>query len=69
MDRVVTGISGMNGVLRMRDLPTFARLLVSHQAFDFFEKMNRVVARTSGLILNSSNELEGPVIDNIAPYF
>ena len=59
----------MKGVLRMRDLPCFARLPVSHRTFDFFENMNRIMTQTSGLILNSSNELEGPVVDHIAPHF
>ena len=69
MDRVVNGIPGVEGVLRVRDLPNYARLPVSHRVFEFFENMNRAMTQTSAVILNCSDELEGPVVNHIAPHF
>ncbi|KAL3651628.1 hypothetical protein CASFOL_004630 [Castilleja foliolosa] len=66
LDLIVTSVPGMEGYLRRRDLPAFGR--VSDVNDIGFQTIIREIRRTplsKGLILNSFEDLEGPILDQI----
>nr|AZB52814.1 7-deoxyloganetic acid glucosyltransferase 1 [Centranthera grandiflora] len=66
LDLTVTSIPGMEGFLRLRDLPAFSRVAdVNDPGFQTIIRETRGTALSSGLILNSFEDLEGPIMDQI----
>ncbi|CAA0809458.1 UDP-glycosyltransferase 85A3 [Striga hermonthica] len=66
LDLIVTSIPGMEGFLRRRDLPGFSRVAdVNDTGFQTIIRETRGTALSSGLILNSFEDLEGPIMDQI----
>ncbi|KAL1535728.1 7-deoxyloganetic acid glucosyltransferase [Salvia divinorum] len=66
MDLMVTSIPGMEKVLRRRDLPAFYRVEDVNDAI--LQSINAQIQRTRqaiGLILNTFEDLEGPILDQI----
>ncbi|CAN0926454.1 7-deoxyloganetic acid glucosyl transferase [Linum grandiflorum] len=66
MDELITSIPGLEGVLRFRDLPSMCRPGPSNQVLQFFINETESMRRASGLILNSFDELEGPIISKLS---
>ncbi|KDO61155.1 hypothetical protein CISIN_1g037374mg [Citrus sinensis] len=62
MDRLITNVTGMEGFLRCRDLPSFCRV---NNPMDLqlllFARETRLSVRAGGLILNTFEDLEGPI--------
>ncbi|KAK9282879.1 hypothetical protein L1049_011104 [Liquidambar formosana] len=66
MDQLVTSVAGMEGFLRRRDLPGFCRVDdVSDQGFDVVMTETQKTSRADALILNTFEELEGPILSHI----
>ncbi|KAK6156167.1 hypothetical protein DH2020_010415 [Rehmannia glutinosa] len=66
LDLIVTSVPGMEGYLRRRDLPAFGRVNdVNDPGFQTIIRETRRTALSSGLILNSFEDLEGPILDQI----
>jgi hypothetical protein len=67
MDRLISSVPGMETFLRCRDLPSFCR--VSNPAessyLQLIVKETRESPRARALILNTFEELEGPVLSHI----
>ncbi|KAF1861575.1 hypothetical protein Lal_00025949 [Lupinus albus] len=72
MDRIITGIPGMETLIRCRDLPSFCR---ENDHFKPLIPLKSVVSQTheslraSALILNTFEDLEGPVLSQISLQF
>ncbi|KAL7146885.1 hypothetical protein ABFS83_06G072300 [Erythranthe nasuta] len=65
-DLPVTSVPGMEGYLRRRDLPAFCRVNdVNDPVFQTIITESKRTARSNGLILNSFEDLEGPILDQI----
>ncbi|KAH9766769.1 hypothetical protein WN944_017900 [Citrus x changshan-huyou] len=66
MDRLITTVPGMEGFLRCRDLPSFCRV---NDPMDpqllLFARETRLSAHADGLILNTFEDLEGPILSQI----
>ena len=62
LDKLVTGVSGMESFLRFRDLPGFCR---DRQLTQWMAKLSHTIARGQGLIINTFEELEGPILAHI----
>lgn len=63
---MVTSVPGMDGYLRRRDLPAFGRVDNANDAgLQTILTETRRTALSSGLILNSFEDLEGPIMDQI----
>ncbi|KAF3947250.1 hypothetical protein CMV_026589 [Castanea mollissima] len=66
MDRLITSVSGMGTFLRLRDLPSVCRANnledpnLQHNAY-----ANRQSVQAHGLILNTFEDLEGPILSHI----
>ncbi|KAL8552059.1 hypothetical protein ACS0TY_000937 [Phlomoides rotata] len=66
LDLPVTSVPGMEGYLRRRDLPAFCRVSdVNDAQFQTIIRETRRSALSTGLILNSFEDLEGPILDQI----
>ncbi|KAL8102889.1 hypothetical protein AgCh_027423 [Apium graveolens] len=66
LDKPIKSVPGMENFLRGRDLPDFCRSdTISNPRIQLFKNENQENARAQGLILNSFDDLEGPVLDNI----
>ncbi|KAL3647336.1 hypothetical protein CASFOL_008304 [Castilleja foliolosa] len=66
LDLIVTSVPGMEGYLRRRDLPAFSRVSdVNDPGFQTIIRETRRTALSKGLILNSFEDLEGPIMDQI----
>lgn len=66
MEHEVNGVDGLEGRLRRKDLPEFCVLKDVHSAvFQFILNEFLAVTRSSGVILNTINELEAPCITPI----
>ena len=67
MDRLIKGVPGMEQFLRCRDLPSFYR--ASDIATDKYLRMvirqTHQSTRAKGLILNSFEDLEGPIMSHV----
>ncbi|CAH9133433.1 unnamed protein product [Cuscuta epithymum] len=71
LDRLVAGVPGMEGLLRVRDLPHFFRAKSDPWAEKNSELVKaeiHFVPKSHGLILNSFEELDGPIVSNIRSY-
>ena len=66
MDRLVTSVPGMETFLRCRDLPNFCRVnnLVDPN-LQLFKNETRQSPRAHALILNTFEDLEGPILSHI----
>ncbi|CAA0826209.1 UDP-glycosyltransferase 85A1 [Striga hermonthica] len=70
MDFSVTSVPGMEGILRRRDLPAFCRVEeVNDPALNTMTLETKRTTESSGLILNTFEDLEGPVLDQIRKCF
>nr|XP_010923184.1 7-deoxyloganetic acid glucosyltransferase [Elaeis guineensis] len=67
LDETIRGVPGMEGFLRRRDLPSFCRNAksTSDRPLLFVTNANANVRRGRGLILNTFESLEGPVLSHI----
>nr|QZJ84680.1 UDP-glycosyltransferase 9 [Andrographis paniculata] len=66
LDFPVTSVPGMEGYLRRRDLPAFCRVSdVNDAGFNTIITETRRTALSDGLILNTFEDLEGPILDQI----
>ncbi|XP_058181841.1 7-deoxyloganetic acid glucosyl transferase-like [Rhododendron vialii] len=66
MDLQVKSVPGMEGFLRRRDLPGFCRVdEVSDPRFQVIKNETRQTPRAQAVILNSFEDLEGPVLSHI----
>ncbi|XP_059628057.1 7-deoxyloganetic acid glucosyl transferase-like [Cornus florida] len=66
MDLPVKSIPGMEGFLRRRDLPAFCRVdEVDDPGFQTISIETRRTTRARALILNSFEDLEGPILNEI----
>ncbi|KAK2999821.1 hypothetical protein RJ639_023555 [Escallonia herrerae] len=62
----ITSVPGMEGFLRRRDLPTFCRCGdLSDPSIQLFKTEIQELPRAHGLILNTMEHLEGPVLSHI----
>ncbi|KAK1377972.1 Glycosyltransferase [Heracleum sosnowskyi] len=66
LDAPIKSVPAMEKFLRRRDLPNFCRsdTLLS-PSIELFKNEKQENARAQGLILNTFDDLEGPVLDNI----
>ncbi|XP_060202147.1 7-deoxyloganetic acid glucosyltransferase-like [Lycium barbarum] len=62
IDRLVTCITELEKVLRRRDLPSICRCEVDPSILKFFLEQTSKMRRASGLILNTFEDLEAPII-------
>ena len=66
MDRLITSVPGMETFLRLRDLPSICRTNnledpnLRHSAYS-----NRQFVQAHGLIFNTFEDLEGPILSHI----
>ncbi|KAI3799900.1 hypothetical protein L1987_35205 [Smallanthus sonchifolius] len=59
MDRLVTGVTGLEKYLQLRDLPSFCRASdLSDRAFQVITSETQETHRANGLILNTFEDLE-----------
>ncbi|PKI46624.1 7-deoxyloganetic acid glucosyl transferase-like [Punica granatum] len=66
MDRLITSAPGMEGLLRCRDLPSLCRVTdLSDPFLQFVTIQTGQSTRARGLILNTFEALEEPVLDQI----
>lgn len=66
MDLPVTSVPGMEGILRRRDLPVFFRVDdVNDTILKTIKTETRKTTKARALILNTFEDLEGPVLDQI----
>ncbi|CAL0331552.1 unnamed protein product [Lupinus luteus] len=72
MDRIITGIPGMENMIRCRDLPSFCRendLMKPIIPLESLVSQTHESLRASALILNTFEDLEGPVLSHISLQF
>ncbi|KAF8397373.1 hypothetical protein HHK36_016286 [Tetracentron sinense] len=70
MDRPINSVPGMETLLRRRDLPSICRLKdLENPVLQFFVNETFNIARASGLILNTFDDLEAPILSHIGPHF
>lgn len=66
MDELVHGVPAMEGILRFRDLPSFCRASdVRDPILQSIARESRQCTRAQGHILNTFEELEGPILSRI----
>ncbi|XP_042016646.1 7-deoxyloganetic acid glucosyl transferase-like [Salvia splendens] len=66
MDLMVTSVPGMEKLLRRRDIPAFCRVEdVNDPGFQSIKTETKKTAQATALILNTFEDLEGPVLDQI----
>ncbi|XAR66223.1 7-deoxyloganetic acid glucosyltransferase [Bertholletia excelsa] len=66
LDGLITIVPGMEGVLRRRDLPSFCRSgKPTDPNIQLYLAESKITLQTDGLILNSFEDLEGPVLAHI----
>ncbi|KAM7479165.1 hypothetical protein LguiA_027378 [Lonicera macranthoides] len=66
MDLLVTSVPGMDGFLRRRDLPSFCRVNdINEPKLQILKSESRKTPRAQAAIVNSFEDLEGPVISHI----
>ncbi|EPS60746.1 hypothetical protein M569_14056, partial [Genlisea aurea] len=66
LDLPVTSIPGMEAILRRRDLPSFLRVTDPNDSvLQIMAAETRKTALSAGLILNTFEDLEGPIMDEI----
>ena len=70
LDRLVTSLPPMEGFLRRRDLPSVFRANnVDDPSIQFVLRDHAHTPRTQGLILNTFEDLEGPVLSQIRNHY
>ncbi|XVF08195.1 hypothetical protein REPUB_Repub06bG0205300 [Reevesia pubescens] len=70
MDKLVTCIPGLENVLRHRDLPGICRVETADEPIlEFYISQTSAVKRAFGLILNTFDELERPMISKLSSMF
>ncbi|CAI0555253.1 unnamed protein product [Linum tenue] len=69
MDVPITSIPGLEGILRRRDLPSICRHGTPPSILNFFLRETESMRRASGLILNTFDGLEGPMISRLSTIF
>ncbi|XP_061356640.1 7-deoxyloganetic acid glucosyltransferase-like [Gastrolobium bilobum] len=70
MDRIITSTPGMENLLRCRDLPSFCRpKKKGHIHLDSMVFQTQQSLRANALILNTFEDLEGPVLSQIRLHF
>ncbi|CAI0555141.1 unnamed protein product [Linum tenue] len=69
MDQPITSIPGLEGILRRRDLPSICRHGTPPPILNFFLRETESMRRASGLILNTFDGLEGPLISRLSTIF
>ncbi|XP_052478886.1 7-deoxyloganetic acid glucosyltransferase isoform X8 [Gossypium raimondii] len=66
MDRLITTVPGMETYLRCRDLPTYCRKLdFEDSIMKLVVKQTRKSLQADALILNTAEELDGPILSQI----
>ncbi|XP_017239137.1 7-deoxyloganetic acid glucosyltransferase-like [Daucus carota subsp. sativus] len=66
-DRKVSGVPGTKNFLRGRDLPSFFRISdLNHPIIQFILKEIQEIPRSQGLLLNTSENIDGPIISQIS---
>ncbi|KAJ0046160.1 hypothetical protein Pint_06411 [Pistacia integerrima] len=66
MDRLIKNVPGMETYLRCRDLPSFCRADdPMDKTVQLFMSETRLTPRADGLILNTFEDLEGPILSQI----
>ncbi|KAJ9553659.1 hypothetical protein OSB04_017704 [Centaurea solstitialis] len=68
MDKQIVGVKGMEGFLRQRDLPSFCRSDVNDKTLQQVASITRQTKDSHALILNTFDELEGPILSEIRNY-
>ncbi|CAN1275577.1 7-deoxyloganetic acid glucosyl transferase [Linum perenne] len=68
-EAITTNIPGLDGILRSRDLPAICRPGLANQLLKFFMDETESMKRAFGLILNTFDELERPMVSNLATIF
>ncbi|CAN1275583.1 7-deoxyloganetic acid glucosyltransferase [Linum perenne] len=68
MDELITAIPGLEGILLFRDLPSICRSGRANQLKYFIDETESM-RRAAGLILNTFDELESPVISKLSTIF
>ena len=70
MDRIVTGIPGMEGLLRRRDLPSIFRQPLDDPFYKLMTEDPDATTQASALILNTFDDLESAILSHhLAPLF
>ncbi|XP_044473141.1 7-deoxyloganetic acid glucosyltransferase-like [Mangifera indica] len=70
LDQPISCIPGLENVLRRRDLPRIRRFEnADDPMLQFFIRETSVLTRATGLILNTVNEIEGPMITRLGSFF
>uniref|UniRef100_A0A2N9FSR0 Glycosyltransferase n=1 Tax=Fagus sylvatica TaxID=28930 RepID=A0A2N9FSR0_FAGSY len=70
MDRHITSVPGMETFLRFRDLPSFCRVNnLEDPNLQLIANTNKQFSRAHALILNTFEELEGPILSHIRTQF
>ncbi|KAI3517395.1 hypothetical protein L1887_16609 [Cichorium endivia] len=65
MDEIISNVKGMEGFLRRRDLPSFCRSGLNNRTFQDITSITRRTPAAHALILNTFDDLEGPIISQI----
>nr|XP_043617373.1 7-deoxyloganetic acid glucosyltransferase-like [Erigeron canadensis] len=68
MDEQIVNIKGMEGFLRQRDLPKFCRFGLNNPTMQTVMNATRRTPSAHGLILNTFEDLEGPILSQIREY-
>ncbi|XP_024963212.1 7-deoxyloganetic acid glucosyltransferase-like [Cynara cardunculus var. scolymus] len=68
MDKQIVNVKGMEGFLRQRDLPSFFRSDVNNVTLQQIANVTRRTQESHALILNTFDELEGPILSEIRKY-
>uniref|UniRef100_A0A2P2MND9 Glycosyltransferase n=2 Tax=Rhizophora mucronata TaxID=61149 RepID=A0A2P2MND9_RHIMU len=70
MDRIITKVPGMETFLRCRDLPSFCRASdIEDTILQFFMNKRQRSTKAHGLILNTFEDLEAPILSQIRTQF
>lgn len=69
LDQEIKTVPGMEGLLRRRDLPSVCRQPTTDPLLQLFIEESKTMTRASGIILNTFDDLEGPILCHIAPLF
>ncbi|KAL6328415.1 hypothetical protein AAG906_034559 [Vitis piasezkii] len=70
MDRLVASVPGMEGFLQRRDLPSSGRVNdVAYPGLQHLMKIFRQAQRAHSLVINTFDDLEGPVLSQIRDHY
>ncbi|PIA54527.1 hypothetical protein AQUCO_00900820v1 [Aquilegia coerulea] len=70
MDKLISCVPGMQGFLRRRDLPSFYRIKELNDPFLKLAVTQTINStRASATILNTFEDLEGPILSEMRPHF